>query len=1054
MPTASPPAPPPPWRLAVPALRLAALRLAALLATPGVALAAQEVGRLTGTVTDSATGRPLGAVQISIAGTRLGVQTDDAGRFTLAAVPAGARTVEARRLGYVPVTRAVQVPARGTATVTFAMRGAALNLQAVVTTGVVDPTSGTRVPFTVGRVSAEQLPVPPTNAVEALAGRVAGATVIPGGQPGSGISVQLRAPASISKSTQPLIVVDGVILAETTDDPTADLNALDIESVEVVKGAAAASLYGSRAANGVLQIRTRRGGGLADGRTQVIARSEFGANQIQNPIPFAQLNAFRVANGQYVDANGNPVSRANRVLRPVQDRFQDSPFPGQTFDPIDQFFSAGQFGLHSATVSQNAGRTNFLATLSRQTSTGVILDVGGYTRNDVRINLDHRLRDDFTLGFSSYYSRSTRSDLDEDLFFDLVNMAPDIDLTARDSAGNLNFEPDPISRRPNPLYTIGTQDRRTKRNRFLGSATARYAPTTWFSLDANASYDRGDRQSNFFLDRGARAIDQTFDRIGGLELANAQTQAFNGATTASLIGRRGDLTARASARAALERENGNRFGYRGIDLLVPGVRNLNNVRSRLPVSDGFLDGEQQLEIRTTSYIGSLGLDYGGKYIVDALVRRDGSSLFGPENRWATFYRASASWRMGEESWFPLKRVFTEFKPRLSRGTAGSRPSFADQYETYNIDAAGNLVKATLGNTFLRPELATETEGGVDMIIRDRFSLQLSYARTRTTDQLLLLPLPAPASGFESQWQNAGTLVGNTFEGTFEARMVARKDVSWNLGLVADRTRNRITEFNRPCFITQVVLWRCAGTTLGTMYGARFANDVSQLVGVPAERRGEFQRNDEGLLVWTGANRAYTAGAWGDTLSIGGRRYGFGLPIVVRDSAGNDVLGTIGDGNPAFRWGITNNVRWRNLSAFVLVDAQVGGDVYNRTKQRMYQYYRSADVDQAGKAEGDRKPLEYYDALYYGNNVNSRFVEPGGFLKLRELSLRYTLGSRALAPLTRLGARGASVALIGRNLLQFTDFTGYDPEVGTVVRRVDDFVYPRFRTVTGTVQLEF
>jgi hypothetical protein len=636
-------------------------------------------------------------------------------------------------------------------------------------------------------------------------------------------------------------------------------------------------------------------------------------------------------------------------------------------------------------------------------------------------------------------------------------MAPDVDIGARDSTGALAFEPDPISRRANPLYTISTQDRRTKRTRFLGSATARWAPTGWLAVDGNASYDRGDRQSDYFLDRGSRTIDQTFDRIGGMEMLNAQTGAFNGSLSANLLQRFGELTARGSARALAEREGGQRFGYRGIDLLVPGVRNLNNVRARLPVSDGedgFLDGEQRLEIRTNSYIGSLGADYAGRYIVDGLLRRDGSSLFGPEEQQQTFYRASASWRAGAEPWWPLKGLVTEFKPRVSRGTAGGRPSFPDQFETYNIDATGNLVKETLGNPFLRPERATETEAGVDMIVRDRYSLQVSRARTRVTDQLLLLPLPAPAGGFASQWQNAGTLTGNTWEGTFEARLVQRPRTTWSLGVVADRTRNRITEFNRSCFVTGTILYRCAGVTVGTMYGARFARDGADLVTVPEARRAEFQRNDDGLLVWTGPGRTWRDAAWGDTATIGGRLQQWGRPIVVRDSGGNDVLGVIGDGNPRFRWGLTNNVRWRALTVFALLDAQVGGQVYNRTKQRMYQYYRSADVDQAGKAQESKKPLEYYDALYNANNVNQWFVEPGGYVKLREVSVRYQLAGRLLAPFARSGVRGVALSAIGRNLVTWDRYSGYDPEVGTVNRRIDSFTYPRFRTVTGSVQVDF
>jgi TonB-linked SusC/RagA family outer membrane protein len=967
--------------------------------------------------------------------------------------------VEARRIGYAPSTRrGVAVTAGGAADVRLQLAAAVLNLQAVVTTGVVDPTAGTRVPFTVGRVSAEQVPVPPTNAVETLAGRVAGASVVATGQPGSGINVQLRTPASISKSNAPLIVVDGVILGQTVDAGTADLSSYDIESVEVVKGAAAASLYGSRASNGVLQIRTRRGSELTEGRTAVTLRTEYGTNGLQRPLEFSQYNAYRVANGQYVDAAGNPVAPGQRVLRPLNELFQDQPYPTGVFDPVDQFFDAGRFGQTNVSISQNAGRTNFLLNLSTQDAGGVILDAGGYTRNDARVNLDHRLRDNLTVGVSGYYAASRRSDLDEDLFFDLVNQAPDINLGLRGADGQYVFQPDPVSARANPLYTISTQDRGTKRNRFLGSAQARYAPLGWLTFDGNLSYDRADRRSDYFLDRGTRSLVQQFDAIGGLELLDAQTSAMNASGTMSLLGKRGDLTARAALRGQMERENGTRFGYRGNDLLVPGVRNINNVRARLPVSSGdedtFLEGEQNVDIRTNSYIGSLGLDYAGRYIVDGLVRRDGSSLFGPEERQQTYYRASASWRMAQESWWPLKGAVNEFKPRISRGTAGGRPSFADQYETYDINETGNLVKSTLGNAALRPELATETEAGVDMIIRNRYSVQVSYSRSTVTDQLLLLPLPAPAGGFEAQWQNAGTLTGNTIEGTFEARVVERPRLAWSVGLVADRTRNKITEFNRSCYIAQTLLYRCAGVTVGTMYGARFASRPDQLVTVPEARRGEFQVNDDGLLVWTGANRDYRAGAWGDTATIGGRLFQWGRPNVVRDSGGNDVLGVIGDGNPSFRWGLSNNVRWRGFTVFALVDAQVGGDVYNRTKQRMYQYYRSADVDQADKPQELKKPQQYYDALYNANNINAWFVERGSYVKLREASVSYRLGGATLGALNRLGARGLTLGLIGRNLFTRTDYSGYDPEVGSVNRRYDDFNYPRFRTFTGSVQVEF
>lgn len=134
--------------------------------------------------------------------------------------------------------------------------------------------------------------------------------------------------------------------------------------------------------------------------------------------------------------------------------------------------------------------------------------------------------------------------------------------------------------------------------------------------------------------------------------------------------------------------------------------------------------------------------------------------------------------------------------------------------------------------------------------------------------------------------------------------------------------------------------------------------------------------------------------------------------------------------------------------------QVGGQNYNQTRQRMYQWARHGDVDQVGKDEGLKKPIEYYVALYAANDPTDYFVEDAGFVKLRELSVRYRFGSRAMSLLRSVGARSGSIALVGRNLLTFTDYKGYDPEVGNTLTRLDSFDYPRYRTVTGTVTLTF
>jgi hypothetical protein len=163
---------------------------------------------------------------------------------------------------------------------------------------------------------------------------------------------------------------------------------------------------------------------------------------------------------------------------------------------------------------------------------------------------------------------------------------------------------------------------------------------------------------------------------------------------------------------------------------------------------------------------------------------------------------------------------------------------------------------------------------------------------------------------------------------------------------------------------------------------------------------------------------------------------------------------IGDGTPRVHYGVSNNVGWRDLTFYALLDVNVGGNVYDQTNQRMYQYGRSSDVDQAGKPQDLKKIVDYYVNLYSANNPVDYFVEDAGFVKLREVSVRYQLPRSFAGALSKIGATGASLSLIGRNILTWTNYKGYDPEVGTNIVRLDSFDYPRFRTFTSSVEITF
>jgi TonB-linked SusC/RagA family outer membrane protein len=948
------------------------------------------------------------------------------------------------------------VNADGVTTLDIALATTPFTLEAQVVTGVVDPTSGTRTPFTVGRVDVADAPVPPSNALETIQGKIAGATIVPSGRPGGGTNIVLRTPTSINKSNTPLIVVDGIVLAqsEIENGSTADLEALDIESVEVIKGAAAASLYGSRAASGVIQIRTKRGAGLPEGGTRVTVRSEVGTNSLGGKIDWSRYHDWQQnAAGEYINNAGAVVTPAQRIQDSVWKRFQDNVYPVPIHDHVEDFFDPGQFFSNSVALAQNTGTTNWRLSYANKREDGVVLDFGGYGQNDVRFNLDHRPRSDLTLSFSGYVSRAKRDEIYDDTFFDFINQPPDIDLLEPDPDGTpFVYMADPQGREENPLYVLATEQDQLRRTRTLGSLSARWAPLAWFSLDGNASYDRADRERAFFLDRGVKTEDEATGLFTGrVREWNGSTDALNAAVSANFIGRFGDLTARTTLRGIMEQQRATLDDATGENLSVPGVPSLDNAQSSTITSD-------YEDIRANGWFAITGVEYGGRYIADALVRRDGSSLFGADERWHTYYRASAAWRMAEEPWWPLEQ-FDEFKLRLSRGTAGGRPDFEDQYETYSFEDGGVVQKETLGNKLLKPERATETEAGLDLIAFERFSLQLSYASTLVEDQLVLMPLPA-FFGFAEQWQNAGTVKGHTYEATLEAQMITRPDLSWRMGIVFDRTRSRITQFDAPCFAELTIAFRCAGETLGAMYGFDWIDSPDQLLPGAAARADEFEVNDDGLLVWVGPDKSYTEGeddteaGWGSSTTIDDVTYTWGMPIALMDEAGNRRVVKIGDGNPDFHFGVSNRVVWRDFSFYGLVDAQIGGNVYNQTNQRMYQYGRSADVDQAGKPQELKKITDYYGTLYAANDPTSWFVEDGGFVKLRELSLSYRVPVARLGFLSRSQLAGMTLSLVGRNLITWTDYKGYDPEIGGVIQRLDSFEYPRYRTITGTVELEF
>jgi TonB-linked SusC/RagA family outer membrane protein len=1094
---------------------LIATGVAATLGVTAAATAVAQTGSITGTARDAQTLRPISGLHVTVQGTGIGALTRDNGQYLLLNVPADTHTISARTMGYAATTWEATVVAGETVRLDLSLSPETVPLGELVVTGTIRETPRAKLPFTVAQVRGEDLPVPAANVGTVLQAKVPGVTVVQGsGRPGAPPAILLRGPTSISGSGRdqgPLFIVDGVILGASV----ADIDALDIEDVEIIKGAAAASMYGSRAAAGVINIRTRRGRDMTDGSIRYTVRSSMGTSNIEGRFPLLQTHFWELTpdGTRFIDGSGaragqpcdfrgspgwNPAEEcsANPRLagqtagggtRNEWNTFATNPWPRGTFDHVDRFFDGGGYREHYVSATGRHGATNFLVSFSRNENDGVIIGHGGQERNNFRLNVDQAVRPDINVTASAFYSRSVQQDFGESQgnpIFGLTRMMAGVDLASCEPgtpAGtdclanpqNLLLDVNPTNlESANPLYEVIVGQNDLTRGRFLASTGLRWSPMHWFDVAADVSYDRLDQDRFATLPKGYRTIGVSPSvNDGTLTLTDWRQEAINASVTAST---RFDLTQgivnRTMLRYLFENENNVFNTTSGNTFAAADVPTFGNIDT------GTLSaGSSETTVRADGYFIITNFDFFDRYGIDMLLRNDGSSLFGADERRHWYNRVAGYWRVAQEPWFNLDAV-DELKLHLSRGTAGGRPSFSAQYETYSV-AAGRITPLSLGNRALKPEHSTEIEGGIEAaLFGGRLSASLVHANTVTENQILTVPLPA-YMGFGSQVQNVGTLESNTWEASLGATLIQTPTFSWSARMLYDRTSATITELNRPDFRFGVggqnmgaVFFAREGERYGTFYGPIPARSCADLPS--GYNCSDFAVDGNGYLVY--APGGLGQNNWGTNSGLAS---GIGSPImwgtpfagVCRDRVSGDETNQcpIGNSIPDYSMSFSSTLNWRGLSLYGLLDAVQGFDVYNQPLQWAL-FRRNIDMmDQSGVPEAERKPIGYFDALYGGLSgltPNGEFVEDGSFVKLRELTVRYRFGPDQLQRLGGLGIGAESIALnvSGRNLRTWTNYRGYDPEVGRgggdvgsgAIARVDGYNYPVFRTWTFGVELTF
>jgi TonB-linked SusC/RagA family outer membrane protein len=1060
--------------------------LLALAALPALAVAQQEA-RVTGRVVNEA-GAPVQSASVSIGTLGVGAQTNADGRYSFvvpaARVQGQVVPLTARLIGYAVQTRQITLVS-GIMTQNFTVVANALRLTDVIITGAGTTTTREKLGNVINSVDSSLIRrANESNVVSALAGKAPNVEVrTQSGEPGSSASIRIRGYTTIQGTSQPLFVVDGTPIDNSTTVTTAstggtvsanrasDINPNDIESVEILKGSAAAAIYGARAANGVILITTKSG---KSGQTRYSLRSDITTDQVIKYYPlqyeFGQGSGgvapvcaaagCRLTSGSYGPA----------ITGPVYDHARDILRDGHTFD-------------NNLQVSGGNDRTTFFLSAGQNQQQGMIIGPNNeYTRSTMRLKGTHQLLSNLTVGGNANYidtrgsyvqrgsnvsglllgSYRTPSNFDNSQYLDslygLQRSYRYPQPTGTSQTATRGYD--------NPFFTAMSEGNKSELGRFIGNVNADWAALPWLTIKETLG---GDYYGDYRLEAlpqssSAQPVgqvtrtDQIYLQLDNNLLATA-TRDFNPNMSGGLTLGQNLNSRRSRFQSTL-----------GQQLIAPTPYALQNAVSFTPF-------EARSLAHIEAYFAQANLDLYNQLYLTAGVRNDGFSTFGASNRRASYPKGSIAWAF-TNAYNPDQRgLFSYGKLRAAYGETGNEPGFYSDATGFSVGQgafgsgygdvlnagqsgqAGVITPATLGaGSSLRPERTKETELGTDLAFVDqRVELGLTYYNKRSTDVILQLPTAPTATGFTSLITNGAQISNKGFEVTLNTHAYTSERFSWDVGGTWSRNRNLVEDLVGAQFVS-----RGAGSFTGAV------GSVTKGYAVGALRGNDFAICGRGLVV-NGVNIDAGCGTGHDG-------------ALYIDASGHPVVDptdrVIADPNPSWIGSVNTALKiGKNLRVTGLLDIRHGGQVWNGTKGALYNFGTHADtrIRNDSVAYG----TDYFTSRYptvagpgagtkflvgqswwqgegggFGD-VSAQFIEPGGFAKLREIAVSYTLDQPWVE--NRLGFSGIDLRVAGRNLHTWTKYTGTDPEANlggsaVLVEGIDYFNLPQTRSFVFSVGL--
>jgi TonB-dependent SusC/RagA subfamily outer membrane receptor len=954
------------------------------LAIPQTLFAQQATGTVRGRVTDGGSGRGLAEAQVTIAGTRVGAMTNANGDFTLVAVPIGQRTVAVRRIGFQPATKLVVVTPGETATGDIALSESAVNLSEVVVTGSGTPTERRKVGTSVALVDSTIIGRAQSVTLDqAMQGKIAGAQITQnsGGPGGGGMSVRIRGTNSFISGSDPLYIVDGVIIdngsAQLADlgirsnpqNRLADLNPSDVEHIEIIRGAAAAALYGSRANNGVVQIFTKRGN---IGRPRFTFSTRYSASQLREQQPF-NMYPFNEA--------GLPIARYN---------YQDD------------IFHRAPATEQNLTVEGGNDQTRYYLSGNYADEDGILRSTSS-RRGGARVNLQQQLNPRLLANVTANYITTANEvqafgeqndyGIMGSLFF-----AP----TQTDFRPTNGIYPLPPSLGTNPLLAIARIRNPQTIDRFIGSTKLTWTPLTNLMLDYTIGIDNTGFEQRQFIPRNAV--------LGTAPLATGRSQSvFQGTRVVNQDGV-ASYNWRQLGDFELRTLGGFNFTSQRVRTTSAVANGLAPVGDLVSAGSVFAAGQTEVELRTLGFYGQQEVAWRDRLFLTGAVRYDASSTFAPSERWQAFPKLSASYVVVNNQSGRLNNL----RFRTALGWAGSQPGIVNAYSQFisyaNLPFAGRPGFAndiTYGNPTLKNERAREWEAGAEVgFLGGRVGAEATYYDRLVSDLLFFKPLPT-STGFSRQFAPIGTMSNKGIELMLNTTNMETPNFTWSSSATYAKNKNLVESLTIQDFQSAGGYPNRirAGLPAGVFYGSYAARNC--LTGaLLLDSLGRYRRS----------NQAADMGA-----TIAARH-------TLSGGDCNDSLNAIiGDPNPSWIGSLLNEFTfYKKLRVRAMLDGVFGNDIMNLSTRA-----QNAGIASNSK-EYERELLPYGDPRKLPPGFNARtqgifeyWIEDGTFVKLRELSATYTFDMPAVR---RFFRDGVDVTLSGRNLWVWTDYSGFDPEI--------------------------